>query len=91
MLRGQRAKGGQRNGAVAKALVDGLHGQGVERIWSKLNRTNASRHAQEAPLDAMLLYIDAPSYLKNERRRGTSRKRGKGRSDPSRLFLFTDL
>ncbi len=69
---------------MAKALVDGLEGEGVEQIWSKLNQKNAPDCEKEKPVEDKLFYIDPGAFIKKRRRR-------KVYKDPNQLSLFDDL
>jgi len=60
--------------ALAKALVDGLGGEGVEQVWSKLNQTNAGYRGKEAFGDGLLFYVD-PTVVEKRRRRYRRRAR----------------
>ena len=55
---------------LAKALVDGLEGEGVEQVWSKLNQTNAVYRGKEAFGDGLLFYVDPTVVGKRKKRRG---------------------
>jgi len=70
--------------ALAKALVDGLEGEGVEQVWSKLNRRNAPGRKKEKPVEDKLFYVDPGAFIKKRRRRRMYR-------DPNQLSLFDDL
>jgi len=74
--------------ALAKALVDGLEGEGVEQIWSKLNRRNAPARHEEPPTENWLhrLYLERPARAQGAY--GTGRKRRKAYVDPNQLSLF---
>jgi len=71
--------------ALAKVLVDGLEGEGVEQVWSKLNRRSAPYSSREAFADGLLFYVDRTLV---ERRRKTRTRRGKLKWDPAQLRLF---
>lgn len=49
--------------AMAKALVDGLDVDGVEKIWSKLNEKNVSS-LKEEKVENKLFYVDPDSFQK---------------------------
>lgn len=72
--------------AMAKALVDGLEGEGVEQIWSKMNRRNTPGHTEERPPAGMLFYMDPESFVKKKRPKRS--RRGKLPSDVRQLSLF---
>ena len=74
--------------AMAKALVEGLEGEGVEQKWSKLNQRNAPGYVREPSPAGMLFYI-APRSLVGKRR--PRRKRRKARHTREQLSLFGDL
>lgn len=59
--------------ALAKALVDGLEGEGVEEVWSKLNRSDIGKAAQEAYGDSLLFHVD-PTVVE-KRKRGKRRRK----------------
>jgi len=44
------AQGDDMTTAMAKALVNGLGDEGVEQIWSKLNRKNKISYEKEKPI-----------------------------------------
>ena len=69
--------------ALAKALVDGLEGEGVEQVWSKLNRSDIEEAAQKAYSDGLLFYVD-PTVVEKRKRR---RRRRTG-SDVGQLSLW---
>lgn len=71
--------------AMAKALVEGLEGEGVEEVWSKLNRRNLPGREIEKPVEDKLFYIDPCTFLEKRSRR---RKR---HEDPHQLMLFDGL
>ncbi|MFQ6132836.1 MAG: DUF6784 domain-containing protein, partial [Armatimonadota bacterium] len=50
--------------ALARALVDGLGGEGVEQVWSKLNQKNVQEAAREAQGEGLLGYVDAREAAK---------------------------
>jgi hypothetical protein len=61
--------------ALAKALVEGLDGEGVEQVWSNLNRRNAPAYVAERPLDGWLFHVAPESFVKGKRRPGIRRRR----------------
>lgn len=73
--------------ALAKALVDGLEGEGVEEVWSKLNRSNRQYGGQQAFADGLLFYVDPAAVQKRTRQR---RARYRGDVD-AQLALFDQL
>lgn len=56
--------------ALAKALVDGLEGKGVEQVWSKLNRKSAAYRGKGGFGDGLLFYVDRMVVAKRKSRRG---------------------
>ena len=56
--------------AMAKALVESLHGESAQETWSTLNQRSASAYAEEPPLDGMLLYVERGLSPRKERRDG---------------------
>ena len=50
--------------AMAKALVDGLYGEGVEQIWTKLNRRNKTGTKLVKPVDDNLFLTELGAYIK---------------------------
>lgn len=74
--------------AMAKALVDGLETEGVENIWSKLNKKNASDYRAETGMDGMLFYVDPESFVKKKR---ANMRRKESSSGSEQLLLFRDL
>jgi len=77
--------------AMAKALVEGLHGEGVEQTWAKLNRRNAPGHGTEPVAEGILFYVDPASFVQERRRTGAGTKRRKTRFDPDQLLLFPGI
>jgi len=55
--------------ALAKSLVAGLQGEGVERVWSKLNERNAPDSARETLLDGLLFYTERDAFVQKRRSR----------------------
>lgn len=76
--------------AMAKALIEGLEGEGVEQIWSKLNRRNLTDYVQEQAPAGMLFYIDPKSFVKKKKRAKRRRPKG-GCSNVAQLPLFSRL
>jgi SNF2 family DNA or RNA helicase len=76
--------------AMAKALVDGLHGEGVEEIWSKLNRRDVADCAEEPAPEGMLFHVDPAGFLKRRESKPRAARRKRVRCDPNQLFLFRD-
>ncbi|MFC1560880.1 helicase-related protein [Candidatus Latescibacterota bacterium] len=70
--------------AMAKALVDGLEGEGVEQIWSNLNRENKKGTGIEKTVDNKLFLTDPGAYIKKGRKR-------KVYCNPNQLSLFDNL
>ena len=73
--------------ALAKALVDGLEGEGVEQVWSKLNGRNGAYSGEERFADGMLFYVD-PRVVEKRRRGKTRKRRRRGLSHVRQLGLF---
>ena len=73
--------------ALAKALVDGLEGEGVEQVWSKLNRSDIGESAQEAYGDGLLFYVD-PTVVEKRKR---SKRRARTSQTAQQLGLFDGL
>lgn len=65
--------------AMAKALVEGLDVEGIEQMWSKLNKTNIPS-LEEEKVENKLFYINPAYYLKKRRRK-------KKFHDPNQIFL----
>jgi len=61
--------------AMAKALVDGLEGEGVEQIWSKLNQRNISDYRKEPEPESMLYRVDPLSMLRKMYKSSKSRRK----------------
>jgi SNF2 family DNA or RNA helicase len=68
--------------AMAKSLVEGLDVEGVEQVWSKLNKSNLSspKEAKQEEIPNKLFYVN-PSYFLQKRRR---RKKF---NDPNQISL----
>ncbi|MCI0330690.1 MAG: DEAD/DEAH box helicase [candidate division Zixibacteria bacterium] len=64
---------------MAKALLEGLEIDGVEQVWSKLNKSNVPAPKEEI-VQNKLFYVNPASYL-------TRRTRKKARYDPNQLLL----
>ena len=65
--------------AMAKALVEGLDVEGIEQIWSKLNKSNIPS-PEEEKIENKLFYVNPTYFLK--------RRRGKKKSyDPNQILL----
>ena len=77
--------------AMAKALVNGLEGEGVEKVWSNLNQRNVSGHREEPKSDGWLFTIDQESFMKKWETTKPKRRRRKVYKDPNQLSLFDDL
>jgi hypothetical protein len=56
-------QGGDMATAMAKALVDGLDGEGVEQLRAKLNQRNAPGYRAEKPMDGWPSYVDPESFV----------------------------
>jgi len=52
--------------AMAKALVEGLDVEGVEQVWSKLNKSNVLK-PEEEKVENNLFYINPAYFLKKRR------------------------
>jgi len=70
--------------AMAKALVNGLEGEGFDQIWSKLSKKNTVGYEKEKHIENRLFFIDPGAYLKRGRKRKLYR-------DPNQLSLFDDI
>ena len=73
--------------ALAKTLVNGLGSEGVEDVWSKLNRSNRQHGQREAFADGLLFYVDPAAVEKRTRQR---RARYRREAD-AQLALFDQL
>jgi SNF2 family DNA or RNA helicase len=74
--------------ALAKALVDGLEDEGVEKIWSNLNRMNVTGNKKEPLSDGLLFYVDPGNFEKTKRPR---RKTKPEVTEYRQLSLFEGL
>ncbi len=74
--------------ALARALVDGLEGEGVEEIWHSLNKKNLTGGHEGTRGDGLLFYIDPVGAAKRTKRRSTRRKRA---VDAGQMGLFPEL
>ena len=73
--------------ALARALVDGLEGAGVEEVWSNVTGRDAPRLEEEAFGDGLLFYVDPAAVEKRSRRRRRRRSAAEG----EQLSLFDDV
>jgi len=64
---------------MAKALVEGLDVEGIEQIWSKLNKTNIPI-SEEEKIENKLFYVNPAYFLKK-------RKSKKKLYDPNQILL----
>jgi len=64
---------------MAKALVEGLDVEGIEQIWSKLNKTNIPI-PEEEKIENKLFYVNPTYFLKKRR----SKKKS---CDPNLLLI----
>lgn len=65
--------------AMARALTEGLDVEGIEQMWSKLNRDNGLKR-QEETVENKLFYVNPKYFLKHRRRKKKS-------YDPNQLLL----
>lgn len=70
--------------ALAKALVDGMDGHGVEELWSRMSGQEQSDDVPEAYSDGLLFYVDPVNVEKKTRRR----RRRSSSSGVEQLSLF---
>lgn len=70
--------------AMAKALVEGLDGEGVENIWSGFNKKNDKKYNDKSKIDNKIFYVD-PVSLSNQKK--TKRRRKKSYKNPDQLWL----
>lgn len=73
--------------AMAKALVEGLETEGVESVWSKLNKANKTEY-QEALPNGMLVYTDPERLMKKKR---AGRERQPASCGGKQLLLFGEV
>jgi len=73
--------------ALARALADGLEGEGVEQVWSKLSQRDVSDREQEAFADGLLFHVD-PTVVDKRAKRRRTRKRS---MDAGQLALFGEM
>jgi len=68
--------------AMAKALVEGLDVEGVEQVWSKLNKSNilSPKEAKQEEVQNALFYVNPTYFL--QKRRGKKKF-----NDPNQLSL----
>jgi hypothetical protein len=55
--------------ALARALVDGLEGEGVEQVWAKLNGGQAPEAREPLAAESLLLHVDPAGTVERMRRR----------------------
>lgn len=56
---------------MARALTEGLDVEGIEQMWSKLNRDSMPRR-QEEEVENELFYVNPTYFLKKRRRKKKS-------------------